>query len=97
MPPHPGPLAAISNLHADLGLTLLYGLIIAVPTVIVAGPLFGMWIARRIPIRGRDVEGPGSWDEGRADPVTGSHAHATTLATGPERGSERRPPSPSPC
>ena len=38
IPPHPGPLAAIAVLHADLGLTLLFGLIIAVPAVVLAGP-----------------------------------------------------------
>ena len=48
VPPHPGPLVAIDALKADLGLTLLFGIIIAVPTVIVAGPLFGSFIGRRI-------------------------------------------------
>ena len=46
VPPHPGPLVAISALHADLGMTLALGLVIAVPTVIIAGPLFTMWAAR---------------------------------------------------
>src|SRR3954463_2542890 len=45
VPPHPGPLVAIAALHADLGLTLLYGIIIAVPTVIIAGPLLGSVVA----------------------------------------------------
>ena len=40
VPPHPGPLVAIDALHADLGITLALGLLIAVPTLIVAGPLF---------------------------------------------------------
>jgi GntP family gluconate:H+ symporter len=40
VPPHPGPLIAIDALHADLGRTLLYGLVIAIPTVAIAGPLF---------------------------------------------------------
>jgi GntP family gluconate:H+ symporter len=40
VPPHPGPLTAISTIKADLGLTMLYGFIIAIPTVIIAGPLF---------------------------------------------------------
>jgi gluconate:H+ symporter, GntP family len=48
VPPHPGPLAAIDRLGADTGLTLLYSLIVGVPTAIVAGPLFAPWIARRI-------------------------------------------------
>ncbi|MEU1751161.1 SLC13 family permease [Micromonospora matsumotoense] len=49
VPPHPGPLVAISSLNADLGLTLGLGLIIAIPTVIVAGPVFGNFIARYVP------------------------------------------------
>src|SRR3954454_20930946 len=48
VPPHPGPLVAISALKADLGLTLLYGIIIAIPTVIIAGPLLGSVIARHV-------------------------------------------------
>jgi gluconate:H+ symporter, GntP family len=40
VPPHPGPLVAIDALHADLGPTLALGLLVAVPTVVVAGPLF---------------------------------------------------------
>lgn len=48
VPPHPGPVAAIKLLNADLGLTLLYGIIIAVPTVIIAGPVFGNIISRYV-------------------------------------------------
>jgi Gnt-I system high-affinity gluconate transporter len=40
LPPHPSPVALIQQYHADLGLTLLYGMIVAVPSVIIAGPLF---------------------------------------------------------
>jgi gluconate:H+ symporter, GntP family len=50
VPPHPGPLAAINSLHADLGLTLIFGLICAIPTVIIAGPVFGNFIAKRVPV-----------------------------------------------
>ncbi|WP_431220109.1 gluconate:H+ symporter [Leifsonia xyli] len=50
LPPHPGPLAAIGILHANVGITLAFGLIVAVPTVIVAGPLFGKLAARMVPI-----------------------------------------------
>src|SRR3954463_15876761 len=48
VPPHPGPLVAISALGADLGLTLALGLLIAIPTVIIAGPVFGSYIGNRI-------------------------------------------------
>ncbi len=50
VPPHPGPLVAIAALHADLGLTLLFGLTIAVPTVIIAGPMFGLVISRYVQV-----------------------------------------------
>lgn len=40
VPPHPGPLVAVDALKADLGITLALGLLIAIPTLIVAGPLF---------------------------------------------------------
>ncbi len=48
LPPHPGPLIAVSALHADLGLTLGLGLIVALPAVVLAGPLYGMFIAKRL-------------------------------------------------
>jgi Gnt-I system high-affinity gluconate transporter len=40
LPPHPSPVALIQQYHADLGLTLLYGFVVAVPSIIIAGPLF---------------------------------------------------------
>jgi GntP family gluconate:H+ symporter len=46
VPPHPGPLIAIDALKADLGQTLLIGLILAIPTVIIAGPVFARFAAR---------------------------------------------------
>lgn len=50
IPPHPGPLAAIGILHSNVGITLAFGLLIAIPCVIVAGPLFGILAARWVPI-----------------------------------------------
>jgi len=50
IPPHPGPLAAIGILHANVGVTLALGLLIAIPTVAIAGPLFGILAARMVPI-----------------------------------------------
>lgn len=41
LPPHPSPTAISQQLGADIGKTLLYGLIIAIPTIAIAGPLFG--------------------------------------------------------
>ncbi|ADK14228.1 MULTISPECIES: gluconate:H+ symporter [Clostridium] len=44
LPPHPGPTAIASVYKADLGKTLIYGIIVAIPTVIIAGPLFTKFI-----------------------------------------------------
>lgn len=40
LPPHPSPAALVAQLHADMGLTLLYGIPIALVAIVVAGPLF---------------------------------------------------------
>ncbi|HEY4076007.1 MAG TPA: gluconate:H+ symporter [Rhizomicrobium sp.] len=47
VPPHPGPMVAIDALKADMGQTLVLGLLMAIPITIVAGPLFTYWIAPR--------------------------------------------------
>jgi Gnt-I system high-affinity gluconate transporter len=41
LPPHPSPVILINAFNADLGKTLIYGLIIAVPAIIIAGPVLG--------------------------------------------------------
>ncbi|MGG1247943.1 gluconate:H+ symporter [Bacillus spizizenii] len=40
VPPHPGPTAVAGIYHASLGKTLLYGVLIAIPAVIISGPLY---------------------------------------------------------
>ena len=47
VPPHPGPMVAIGALKADVGLTILYSLIIGLPTAMVAGPMCARWLAAR--------------------------------------------------
>ena len=46
LPPHPGPVVLVNAFKADLGKTLIYGLIIALPVVIIAGPLLGKALQR---------------------------------------------------
>jgi GntP family gluconate:H+ symporter len=48
VPPHPGPLAAIERLGADTGRTLFYSIVVGLPVAIIAGPLFGRFISRRV-------------------------------------------------
>jgi GntP family gluconate:H+ symporter len=50
VPPHPGPLAAIGILKANVGVTLALGLLVAVPTVALCGPVFGRLAARWVPV-----------------------------------------------
>jgi Gnt-I system high-affinity gluconate transporter len=40
LPPHPSPAALVAQFDANMGLTLFYGFLIAIPTIIIAGPLF---------------------------------------------------------
>ena len=46
LPPHPGPVILVNAFVADMGITLLYGLIIAIPVVIVAGPMLGRMLQK---------------------------------------------------
>jgi GntP family gluconate:H+ symporter len=48
VPPHPGPMVAIGTLHADVGKTILFSIAIGLPVAILAGPLFGRFIASRV-------------------------------------------------
>ncbi|HVZ30713.1 MAG TPA: gluconate:H+ symporter [Asticcacaulis sp.] len=44
LPPHPSPTALVAQFHANMGLTLIYGLIVGLPTLIIAGPLFALTV-----------------------------------------------------
>ncbi|WP_395349019.1 GntP family permease [Variovorax sp. UC122_21] len=49
VPPHPGPLLAIGVFGADIGKTIFYGLIVGLPTAMIAGPIFGKFISKYVP------------------------------------------------
>jgi GntP family gluconate:H+ symporter len=57
IPPHPGPLIAIAAVHAQLGTTLALGVVVAVPTVIICGPLLAILIGRLVPVNTPAVAG----------------------------------------
>jgi Gnt-I system high-affinity gluconate transporter len=40
LPPHPSPTALVTQFNANMGLTLVYGMMLAIPAIIVAGPIF---------------------------------------------------------
>lgn len=46
LPPHPAPTAIAAMFDADIGKTLMYGIFIAIPAIIVAGPLFARTIKK---------------------------------------------------
>jgi GntP family gluconate:H+ symporter len=48
VPPHPAPMIAIDAYQANLGKTILYSLIVGLPIAILAGPVFGKFIGKRI-------------------------------------------------
>ena len=57
IPPHPGPLIAISAVHAQLGTTLALGILVGLPTVVICGPLLSILITRWVPVGAPSVAG----------------------------------------
>jgi Gnt-I system high-affinity gluconate transporter len=55
LPPHPSPTAIAEQLHADMSKTLIYGIIIAIPTISLAGPLFAKTLKRFNPKPPADI------------------------------------------
>src|SRR5208282_4931865 len=53
LPPHPAAMLAATEYHADLGKTILWGLVVGLPAAAVAGPVLGWWMVRRWERRGR--------------------------------------------
>ena len=47
-PPHPAAMLAVGAYHADVGRTIVYALLVGLPTASLAGPIFASWIAPRI-------------------------------------------------
>jgi gluconate:H+ symporter, GntP family len=94
VPPHPGPLTAIDLLGADLGVTLALGVAVAIPTVIVAGPLFGRlagrWVVLDVPDRfdADDFTGNGGVGAAAGEVEADGASTATQTATRTQR---RRP------
>ena len=77
VPPHPGPLAAAGALNANVGITLAFGLLVGIPTLVVAGPLFGRIAARLVP----DAAPPERLIPERADTDKPRPSFAATLST----------------
>jgi len=52
IPPHPAALLAVGAYKADIGLTVLYALIVGIPTAALAGPVFATLIDRYVTVEG---------------------------------------------
>lgn len=89
LPPHPSPVALVAAVHADMGQTLLYGIVVAIPTLILAGPVFATTLRR---IRGHpsqlfqseaipDAELPGAFNSFATALLPVVLLGATTLLT----------------
>jgi GntP family gluconate:H+ symporter len=90
VPPHPGPVAAAELIGADIGLVLVFGLLIGLPTWYLGGYLFGLWAGRRYDVPVRDIladEEPGPAGSGPAPPSPeGTVAGTTPAVAGPSGG-----------
>ena len=54
LPPHPGPVVIAKELKANIGEVLLYGMIIAIPVTLIAGPIFNRFAQKMVPTAYRE-------------------------------------------
>jgi gluconate:H+ symporter, GntP family len=99
VPPHPGPVGAAGILGADIGLVLLVGFVIGIPTWFVASYLFSRWAGQRYLVPVPDVLAGGDASGGRAaasddntDPDTGGDAGGSSTRTRAPAGPRTAPP-----
>ncbi|KXF54092.1 permease [Rhodococcus sp. SC4] len=90
MPPHPGVVTAGVLLGADVGIVMILGLLIAIPTWFLSGYLYGTWIGKRIvlPIPEALMGGPKMEEEieDAQDPSAGGGPTAGGPGTGAGSG-----------
>jgi len=74
VPPHPGPVAATGLLGADVGLVLIFGLLVALPTWYFVGHLFGRYVGRKydIPVPDTLTGSTGNFEEFASAPKVGT-------------------------
>lgn len=70
LPPHPAPTALVGMFNADLGKTMVYGIIVAIPAIVISGPFLSKALSKidakplaefvnQKPLT--DIEMPGFW------------------------------------
>ncbi|WP_346618791.1 GntP family permease [Blastococcus montanus] len=99
VPPHPGPVAAAELVGADIGLVLVFGLLIGLPTWFLGSYLFGLWAGRRYDIAVPDIlsaggrTGPDAAEAPETPPQGGTPAAGAVAGAGAAAGGTR-PPAP---
>ncbi|WP_299955602.1 GntP family permease [uncultured Modestobacter sp.] len=88
VPPHPGPVGAGDILGADIGLLVIVGLVVGLPTWFISCYLFSQWIGRRVPVSipstlaGRKSEADDSRVDSDADDPDGPRDGGGATAAG---------------
>ncbi|SEL88619.1 gluconate:H+ symporter, GntP family [Blastococcus sp. DSM 46786] len=94
VPPHPGPVAAAELVGADIGLVLVFGLLIGVPTWFLGSYLFGLWAGKKfvLPVPNILADEAKAADNAPDPSVEGSSPGIA--ATGPDRVATATRPAP---
>jgi Gnt-I system high-affinity gluconate transporter len=75
LPPHPSPAALVAQFHANMGETLMLGIVIAIPAIILAGPIFAKTLAH-LPIKPLNAFAAAEIDEANLPSKTASFVAA---------------------
>jgi GntP family gluconate:H+ symporter len=65
VPPHPAAMMSVMIYHADVGRTILYALLVGIPTALIAGPLYAKVIAPHVQLAADNPMAAQFIDEGR--------------------------------
>ncbi|HEY6448581.1 MAG TPA: gluconate:H+ symporter [Acidobacteriaceae bacterium] len=65
VPPHPAAMMSVMIYHADVGRTILYALLVGIPTALIAGPLYAKLIAPHVQLAADNPMAAQFIDEGR--------------------------------
>ena len=82
VPPTPGPLIVADNVGASVGFYIIYGIIIAIPAVIVSGVFYAKWIGRNAPIYSKENDDLENHDINENEILSHRKEMSATLAFG---------------
>ncbi len=96
VPPHPGPVAAAELVGADIGLVLVFGLLIGLPTWFLGAFVFGTWAGRRYHVAVPDAveDDPRPTPEAPDETVAGTAPGTGAASGGSRTGTVTRPAPP---